>query len=534
MKARPIIRSVTLMSLIALLCIGTMTGYAQQGNLLTNPGFEPPYNTLDGEPPRQVAQGWMPWHVPAAPGMSLSENVQPEYYPATDTTNGLGVPRILSGTEAQQYFTFFATHTGGVYQRVTGITPGAQLRFSVNAYIWSSSFDDVDVSEDDGGVVVQVGIDPTGGTDGQSGSIVWSAPVAQQYDQYDLYSVTATAAGNAVTVFVRSTVSFPVKNNNIYLDDASLTVVGGQQPPTNTLVPPTATFTTAPQQPTATPTVTTQPPTAGPPTEVPPTQETLPTDTETTEPSPETLTPTSIPPTTAPVTPTPSPTVDRITFPGTIVHVVERGDTVARLASLYGSSIQAIISANGLNSTGLIFVGQALLIPVRLAPPMTATPLPPGVTLTPRPPTATSVPLVTATFVPPPPPPSGQPGVTTYVIQPGDTLSGLAVRFNTTVAALAQLNGIVNPNLIFAGFRIRVPDSGVPPLPTAIVLPTLPPGARPAPPPTVPAPRLYLVQPGDNLYRISLQFGVPLQRLIQFNAILDPNRIYVGQIIVIP
>lgn len=468
--------------------VSGFAAHAQVANLLTNPGFEQPFATLSGTPPRQVAQGWTPWHVGG--GASTSENIQPEYYPASDVTNGLGVPRIRSGNNAQQYHTFYATHDGGVYQRVTGITTGTQLRFSAYVYVWSSSYDDVNLSELPGGVVVQVGIDPTGGTSGVSPTIIWSQPVIQ-YDAYNEYSVTATASGTAVTVFVRTVVTEPVKSTNIYVDDASLTAVGAPTAtPTNTLPPPTATNTLPPTStPQAVPTATVVvPPTAAPlPTSAP-----IPTATQ------EIIIPTA-----TPITPVPTATVPvDSAFPGTVIHTVRSGETVGQLATLYGSSVDAIIQANGLSQSAFIRVGQVLAVPVRVPnpvpPPPTATPVVISVPSEPIP----GAPVVNGSIV--------------YMVQPGDTLFRIALRFSTTVSTLARLNGIVNPNLIFAGQPLFVPVTVYP---------------LPIPPP---APATYIVQPGDTLFRVALRFRVSMAALIQANGILDPNRIFVGQALFIP
>jgi LysM repeat protein len=203
------------------------------------------------------------------------------------------------------------------------------------------------------------------------------------------------------------------------------------------------------------------------------------------------------------------------------------------LATLYGSSIDAIIEANGLNQFAFIRVNQRLVVPVRLAAPATSTP-----TNTPA-----VVIVVTATPGAIPPPTSNN----TYVVQPGDTMFRIATRYNTTVAALAQLNGIVNPNVIRVGQRLVVPVPGgsepptaVPPAPTLagptpiLVTPTLGAPVLTAIPPTAIPARTYTVQPGDNLYRISLRFGVSMRALVQANGIADANRIFVGQRLTIP
>jgi LysM domain-containing protein len=47
--------------------------------------------------------------------------------------------------------------------------------------------------------------------------------------------------------------------------------------------------------------------------------------------------------------------------------------------------------------------------------------------------------------------------MSTYRIRQGDTLSGIAARFKTSVKELAHLNKIANPNLIYAGKSLRLP-----------------------------------------------------------------------------
>lgn len=117
---------------------------------------------------------------------------------------------------------------------------------------------------------------------------------------------------------------------------------------------------------------------------------------------------------------------------------------------------------------------------------------------------------------------------TIYTVQYGDTLGRIAQRFNTSVQAIAQANNIVNPNYIYVGQQLVIPDNGNPaPAPT-----TQPPA--PTPPPTGSNPATYVVQAGDTLSRIAARFGVSLNALARANGITNPNYIYVGQVLTIP
>ena len=137
-------------------------------NLLENGDFEGEFVELDGAEPRNVAEGWTPWHVQATDTSPSFANHDPNYDEETDRI------RLDEEGSAQKYFTLFATHHGGIYQEVDSVTSGTTYRFSIYAHVWSSSFEDADLSEDPGAVVVRVGIDPNGGTDGASEDIIWS------------------------------------------------------------------------------------------------------------------------------------------------------------------------------------------------------------------------------------------------------------------------------------------------------------------------------------------------------------------------
>lgn len=74
-------------------------------------------------------------------------------------------------------------------------------------------------------------------------------------------------------------------------------------------------------------------------------------------------------------------------------------------------------------------------------------------------------------------------GSTTYVVQPGDTLYRIALRFGVSVAALQQVNGISNPSLIFVGQVLLIPGV-VNTVSVAPVFIKITPGANNRPPST--------------------------------------------------
>lgn len=106
-----------------------------------------------------------------------------------------------------------------------------------------------------------------------------------------------------------------------------------------------------------------------------------------------------------------------------------------------------------------------------------------------------------------------------YVVQPGDTLQNIAVRFGTTWQAIAQLNNIPNPNVIYVGQVLLIPVGYVPPPPT---------------PPPSGVNTVYHVVFRDTLALIAGWYGTNWQTLASLNGLANPNLIFVGQSLLVP
>ncbi len=218
-------------------------------NLLVNPGFESPFvkqcchtepeffpNTPIDEV--QVAAGWLGWWLvpnqdPQHPGSCETPDCQlawhrPEWREAN--CGSVCANRVRSGSNAQKYFTFFSTHEAGMYQQVGGIAPGQRLRFSIYMQGWSTH-SDYGPSSGQQSMGMRIGIDPTGGSNPYSGNIQWTT-VNDTYDAWGFYAIEAVAQNSTVTVFTRSLPVYGLQHNDIYLDDASLVVVGTGPAPT--------------------------------------------------------------------------------------------------------------------------------------------------------------------------------------------------------------------------------------------------------------------------------------------------------------
>lgn len=102
---------------------------------------------------------------------------------------------------------------------------------------------------------------------------------------------------------------------------------------------------------------------------------------------------------------------------------------------------------------------------------------------------------------------------TSYIVQTGDTLSGIALKYGTTVRQLVILNNIKNPNLIYPGQKIKVPINGNVQNETEYQTGHI----------------IYTVERGDTLSMLALRFNTTVQEIAELNNIQNINLIYIGE-----
>jgi LysM repeat protein len=103
---------------------------------------------------------------------------------------------------------------------------------------------------------------------------------------------------------------------------------------------------------------------------------------------------------------------------------------------------------------------------------------------------------------------------TVHIVQWGENLTGIARRYGTTIQAIVQANSLANPNRIYAGQRLLIPGAWTPPPASGCTT--------------------YVVQRGDTLTAIAYRYGVSVSDIVRANNLVNPNRIYAGQRLVIP
>ena len=147
----------------------------------------------------------------------------------------------------------------------------------------------------------------------------------------------------------------------------------------------------------------------------------------------------------------------------TNTYTVKSGDTLYGIASKYNTTVDEIKSLNNLTSNTLS-IGQVLKVP-------------------------------------------SQSSTNTYIVKSGDTLYGIANKYNTTVDKLKKLNNLTS-NTLSIGQELKLPISSSENV-------------------------VYTVKAGDTLYSIAREFGTTVSAITSLNN-LDTTVLSVGQKLLLP
>ena len=166
---------------------------------------------------------------------------------------------------------------------------------------------------------------------------------------------------------------------------------------------------------------------------------------------------------------------------------IRQGETLSEISERYGVSVERLMQLNRISDPTRVVAGDSLIL--RAPAPTRNGGGGPG---------------------------RNGGGGTTVTVQPGDTLSEIADRYNISIERLIQLNRIQNPSQVIAGDKL--------------VISTRPPArtTRPGTPGQTAGTRVHVVQPGDTLSEIASDYKVPVERLASLNNLKDPDELITG------
>ena len=336
---RPMLRGLLVLNMLATVMLWASPQQAQaqeQENLLRNSGFEQGWYDVSGT--QQAPNEWkMHWTEGEQMGDANNVTARPEsrVLPKTQVPPDEHNLFFRDGSYTVKIFWAKSPIHVAMSQDVSGLEVGREYRFVVPVFIDTFEWDGKKMPPSDPfAAEVRLGAGPTGVNWQDAAAINFSnwanaSNTSGFYLSRSTLQYTFEATAPAMTVFVEYKSKWGIDNSGIFMDALRLEPLGMATPPTSTPLPP--------------------PPTATP------------------GPSPTPL-------------PTPTPRPD-----GSIVHVVESGDTLGSIAMRYDVSVDELqeLNAGSIGADNLIRVGQELVVSVP-SETSTATPLPQPPTQTPE------------------------------------------------------------------------------------------------------------------------------------------------------
>ncbi len=188
-------------------------------------------------------------------------------------------------------------------------------------------------------------------------------------------------------------------------------------------------------------------------------------------------------------------------------HIVQPGESLQTIGQLYGIDWSSLARANSISNPNLIYVGQAIVVPsaamLEVLPAVAAT----------------TDPSTTSAHVNRAGSPSAQ--YRLHLVQYGDDFSRIAHSYGLSVADILIINDFGSVTRLYIGDLILLPPAA-----------SLAPSVRAFSPSD--AGTQHIVQRGETLAVIAAQYGRTFAEIAAANSLLNPDRIDVGQVLIIP
>ncbi|MBX3082681.1 MAG: LysM peptidoglycan-binding domain-containing protein [Anaerolineae bacterium] len=164
-----------------------------------------------------------------------------------------------------------------------------------------------------------------------------------------------------------------------------------------------------------------------------------------------------------------------------VYHTVQRGESLKSIAAKYGVTWQQLVDANNLANPNVIYVGQRLFVPGVASAPASH----------------------------PPAEEAAATGSRRHVVQAGEGLSQIAAKYGVTWTAIAAANNLANPDLIYAGMVLIIPDKGTESYSPSYAAPNAPDASGKVILVILSQQRTYAYEDGRLLRAVTVSTGLP-------------------------
>ena len=179
-------------------------------------------------------------------------------------------------------------------------------------------------------------------------------------------------------------------------------------------------------------------------------------------------------------------------------YTVQSGDTLSGIALKFSTTSSKLAQLNSLSNPNLIYVGQRLLVNQSSDSNSSSSDQSSSATT------------------------NTEASAASYTVKSGDTLSGIASQYNTTVNQIVSLNQLSNPNLIYVGQVLKLKNSQTTNSSSS---------SSSSSSTAATTAGMYTVKAGDTLSAIASRYSTSSSTLASLNSLSNPNLIYVGQVL---